>query len=608
MKKRIFIFLSLLGMLSFTARYYYLKYAVYQYGEFIKKEKLFSVNTGDSTPLTPEETLLIGDEFIRTTFPKSSYRYFSLKKKPGVIRVGIFGCSMVAGDETAPGHDIASFLNERFKRAGINNVEVLNFGLPARGVHQMYLLWQFCAGRYELDHSIFFPFYWHRFRDSSFRWADLCYPPIYARYIIKKDSLLLIPPSGKNPSEIYKKYFRFIPPFRYLRYDTKIPFSFKIFLPISLHNKPSPFYYRFSPIRRILAQEIKQTYEIIFSRIKKESPLSLIIANDEYISGLANKELKLVKSAVPGLISSFLYTTPLGHTSALGNQLRAEELFWRLNGKTGYDLFTWEIAGYATESSPKELPPIPLREYKNLAAYAGNYRVASFITYQPITRFGITCQDFKPQESGTFSLLLLPDTRKERENFSPALMIKNKPVTARFCPLDFALTDKDKLKLILSSPDGKKEEIILGVIYASCSVIGRLELEPKISIPAGITEAHFDFVNGLIFITAHNFLLPEGLILGEHKIPLRTNFWQKTSRLLTWLIFKKINYGVEIDKALLKDGAKYVYLRPGEGDFIDIFDNRQNLTLDIKTTTKKGEEYRIPFFLLAKKRYHHLLK
>ncbi len=52
----------------------------------------------------------------------------------------------------ALGHEVPSMLQDKFARAGLKNIEVINFGLAGRGVSHMYLLWDFIGKDYGLDY------------------------------------------------------------------------------------------------------------------------------------------------------------------------------------------------------------------------------------------------------------------------------------------------------------------------------------------------------------------------------------------------------------------------------------------------------------------------
>ena len=99
--------------------------------------------------LTADQSLMLGGG-QKYYLPKSSYIGFPQHKKPSTIRIGIFGCSFVQGAEIAKGHDFPSLLQHRFNCAGIKNVEVINFGLTGRGVHHMFMFWEFLGKDYTL--------------------------------------------------------------------------------------------------------------------------------------------------------------------------------------------------------------------------------------------------------------------------------------------------------------------------------------------------------------------------------------------------------------------------------------------------------------------------
>lgn len=85
--------------------------------------------------LSEREVVQLGAAHTRNDHPHSSYIEHSEEKTPGTVRVGIFGCSFVRGEETAPGFDVASLLEQDLHDAGASRVEVLNFGVSGYGFH-----------------------------------------------------------------------------------------------------------------------------------------------------------------------------------------------------------------------------------------------------------------------------------------------------------------------------------------------------------------------------------------------------------------------------------------------------------------------------------------
>ncbi len=73
--------------------------------------------------------------------PANSYTLVDRQKTPGAMRIGVFGCSFVMGSEAAAGQDFPSHLQRLFDQHSDQKVEVVNFGVGAFGVQQLYLLW-----------------------------------------------------------------------------------------------------------------------------------------------------------------------------------------------------------------------------------------------------------------------------------------------------------------------------------------------------------------------------------------------------------------------------------------------------------------------------------
>jgi hypothetical protein len=550
--------LIVLAVLFALAAGYLLRYKRLLYGSYFYQPEAVQERTFPG--LTTEQTLMLGGGHIQLTAPKSSYINYPLRKPPGKTRIGIFGCSIVAGDEAAYGDDIASLLQERFFKEGFKDIEVINFGLTARGIHQMYLLWNYIGRKYNLDYVILFPFAWHKWRDNAFTWSLSCYPPIYSRYILQGDDIKLIPVAGHTFKEVYTTYYRLLPPWRYLRYGRRIPVSLRALLPLMLHNRTNPFYYKLKFLKSD-REEIFKTYAIIFGRLAKETKNLIIVSNDDGVYSLKEKtyppNVYFLRSRIPDTIDSFLYIAPLGHNSALGNQLRADELFHFLHKERRYQLKTIELAPEFAEHLDSRLKP--LCQYSSISINIDKYPAAKFIQCSKLGFEGIETKDFDFKDTKTASLLLLPDIFAENINLSPSLMLTRKINDPKFLALPFSLNDGSRV--FLSFSHGKRMiQIPIGSIDAFGKAIGRIKLDTK----------GFDYLKNLQVKTKRNNL---SIVIGD-KVILKGNSISS---------FKPIYSG-------------FIYLRAGENNSLDIDDLADEGTIDIVMKEYSGGEKSYPVF------------
>lgn len=266
--------------------------------------------------------------------PRSSYTLFARQKPADVVRIGIFGCSFVFGSEAGPGQDFPSQLERIFRAEGRRRIEVLNFGVGAFGVQQSYLLWQYLAGEFELDATVYNLYGFHRQRDNSFVMLNTIFAPVHARYVLDAEGLRLIRVHGGDRSEAARGYFRLIPRWEYLRFDAKTPPQIRALLPMGGELPANPFYYRSDE-----DAELVDLYARIFNRMSAHSERFLVLLNDR-----TSAELVSPSSRARGFDSartrsekftwdrSGLFRAPKNHPSALGYRVLASEAHAILTG------------------------------------------------------------------------------------------------------------------------------------------------------------------------------------------------------------------------------------------------------------------------------------
>jgi len=326
--------------------------------------------------LTADQSLDIGWAHTAEVHPSRSYLEFPPEKKPGTLRIGVFGCSFVKGSEVVPGHEFPSFLQNKFTGAGMANVEVINFGVDAYGLHQAYMMWDWAGKKFDLDIVVFLALRLHQARDRTFAHNAGSYTPIHGRFILEGNDVELVHVAGRTPLEATKLYFSFIPLWRYVRFDEKAPSAFSSILPLKGGSIENPFYYL-----RDKEDEILRTYSILFRALGKDAPDAVIILLERdyclFRPGEKPENVNILESSVDEWRKSFLYKAPEGHPSATGQEIQAEELFDYLSGKK-QSAFDYLITGCVEDPPPYEGITGPLCGGNDVSLNMEGFPVASF--------------------------------------------------------------------------------------------------------------------------------------------------------------------------------------------------------------------------------------
>jgi hypothetical protein len=247
-----------------------------------------------------------------------SFQVMPLEKQKEVIRVGCFGDSFTFGHETGGGLDFPAQLERALRAHGAGHVEVVNFGNTGFGFHQMHIMAELVAPRFDVDLAVFVPMlaYWWA-RDGTFA---LWRPPspslsIHGRYVLDGMGVRLVDPVGTTEAEQFHAYTRFLTPFRYLRYDREAPAFLQAWLPLrrALRN---PFVYASD-------YELSEGYRRLFRR-QLDGPPSVVL---DPLGGVAelleqprDPRRRLLRVEVP---ERFPYLAPQTHWSPWGNRLVA---------------------------------------------------------------------------------------------------------------------------------------------------------------------------------------------------------------------------------------------------------------------------------------------
>lgn len=288
--------------------------------------------------LSQGQLLQLGWMHAGLHIPDGSYVRRDIRKRPGTRRIGLFGCSFVEGLESGPGYDLGSLLEKRLRRAGMRDVEVVNFGTYAYGMHQSYLLWTYLGRRFGLDQAVFFPEDFDLWRDDSFVYEDK-YAALHARYALSGAGLLLVPLLGGDPAEAMSRYHRLLTPWRYARYDNRPTLALRVLLPPGRRRGLNPFYYW---PRLLWREELPETYARIFAAVAAQGGRPIVWTHSGELAGFLGGRLRAlgIPCELDGAWRAMercpeLYRAPGGHLGPLGNDLQAGLLYAFMAGDAG---------------------------------------------------------------------------------------------------------------------------------------------------------------------------------------------------------------------------------------------------------------------------------
>jgi hypothetical protein len=337
----------------------------------------------------------------------------------------------------------------------MKNVEVINFGVCGYGMNQSHMLWENLGRHYDLDYLVFFPEPFHEKRDRTFESGADFLGGIHARYILEGTKVKMVPVVGSNREEVSELYYSFLPPWTYWRYDEK-PQGFLR----SMGNGQgrNPLYYRL--FRK--QAETMEIWRLLFEDVARRSPHLLVVSQDEVILALQAQlhqpNIQFLKSKLPALPD--LYMAPLGHFSAIGNRLKAQEVFNFLNGMIN--------AGHAIREKMR------VGRFKPASVETDKHE-----TMMPLSRCGSVTLSVNDQPVGTFvsrdggpvPWSLYPFDFKARNCMS--LLMMYSPTSVQFLALPFMLEDGADVTLKYSV-EGREMSYCLGKVESSGGIIGRL--------------------------------------------------------------------------------------------------------------------------------------
>lgn len=411
--------------------------------------------------LSAREASLVGWAHTPQLRPVNSYMFFPDKKEQGKIRIGLFGCSHVFGKEAAPGHDFPSHLQHLLEADGHRNIEVINFGVSAFGFYQAFMMWNFIGREMDLDYTVFMPFSWYGVnRDESFHFEANSYSGLHARYVLEDDTVKFVSIEGKTRQEVKDNYFAMFPDWKYIRYEHKMPFFLRAVLPQFFHNRSNPFYYKWKFDR---ANELPDSYAMLLKCVAKGSKNLIVIANEDMIYDLREQvqadNTYFLRSVLYPIIrqeTSSIYRAPQGHYSAMGNYLRAKEVFDLLSGRPDAEFQFVDVTKADLSDLPVREDAMPLFKYDSLAVAIGSNAVAAFVQHTPGTPKFRFDKVFDFQENKTASLLFTPGDK------------------FKFATLPFLLPFNARIFLRFEST-GSQIRPLVGVLNAPQRVLGQIE-------------------------------------------------------------------------------------------------------------------------------------
>jgi len=336
---------------------------VFRYRAFVRSLRGFDIAVQDGYAeqafplLSRSQITQLGMAHREGMQSASSYALVESGKPAGVVRVGVFGCSFVNGKEAAFGQDFPSHLQRLFEADGNQDIQVLNFGVGAFGVQQSYLLWQYLAGEFELDTTVFSLYGFHRNRDNSFIMLNSIYAPVHGRYVLDGESIRLIEVSGADRRDAAKGYFRLIPSWNYLRFDAKTPPQIRALLPKGRELPLNPFYYRRDP-----EGELSELYGRIFADMASRSGRLLVLLNDRRSEDFMNSSSSVLPFGTARTSTENytwdrdgLFRAPRNHPSALGYRVLAQETHSILTDRHEAHLIDVELLGAVEGSRAAEM-------------------------------------------------------------------------------------------------------------------------------------------------------------------------------------------------------------------------------------------------------------
>lgn len=262
---------------------------------------------------------------------RSSFAFRSQGKSSGVIRLCAFGDSFTHGDEVGNLRDYPTLLQRELDAVEPRRYEVLNFGVSSFGFHQAFMMWESLGTRYGCDEVLLGPATFFPDRDTSFNHAGASNPYyLHARYVLDGDGVRLVEAAGDSLHERFDAYHRFVPLWRYARYDRSPPAFMRALLPAD-RTIENVLYYT-SANRR---DEATESYRRLL-RVLAASGATVRLGTGPELQGeVSSLEEPSIDAFTVRMPSAFPYRAPRKHLGPMGNQLIAQQYAARIVPEIG---------------------------------------------------------------------------------------------------------------------------------------------------------------------------------------------------------------------------------------------------------------------------------
>lgn len=398
---------------------------------------------------------------------KSSFVNFDPTKKNGIIRIGCFGDSFTHGDEVSEDLDYPDLLQDLFMKNGYKNFEVINFGSDWYGFFQAFLMWKFVGIKYNLDYVVLGPYGFQPERDLSFNHTggrNIYF--MHSRFILKDGIATLVDVPGKTYEERMNNYYAYIPPLRFIRFDSNPPPFLACLFPRGRELRKNPFYYHSNQIKEL--DDIRR--QLLLEMANSGS--TVVVSNYwnyivEFAKTLRKKNIRTGNLYCP---DHFPYRTKRNHNSPFGNQLLAIQMFDLLTKKDSSEFFVLRSQDIRPEI-PEEvgISRTRLCDYSDIRVEMKGIPVGFFVEENSVrVRGGEHQQVLKEHKVG--ALLAI---KQKNESL----------LEAQFIPVERMLTKDIQLQLTFTS--GSRKALFgtapLRMLYPNVP-IGILEVEDLMKV------------------------------------------------------------------------------------------------------------------------------
>ena len=373
----------------------------------------------------------------------SSFVHFERDKAAGVVRACSFGDSYTYGDEVEPGNDYPALLQTLLTERGYDHVEVINFGSNWHGFHQSFLLWESVGQDFGCDYVLLGPASFQSKRDTELNHTQQSRPYyLHARYVLDGDDVRLVDVMGERPYERFQEYFRFIPRWRYLRYDRNPPPLALALIPDG-RSLSNPFYYYSGSAE----EESYATYRILLRRMAESGAQIVLLHRWPTLVELAEQLGQENLVAAHGFDQNrFPYRAPRGHNSGWGNRMLAAQFLAHLVQDVELEvpvMLTRDTA--LADPIPAAQAPTPISEYDRIELMLDDEPLGSFVSVSRDHFRGGLGGATGLADSDVVSLVAVKDPRISLAD-------------AGFAPLDFAPAPGAALSLQIG--DGAASRVV----------------------------------------------------------------------------------------------------------------------------------------------------